>query len=280
MNCSQVNDLLDQLMDGELSDEQRQAMEAHGRECAECAAAIRSTMQLKALFAEMSPEADVPLAAQAKWRNAVRDASKQGRQRHLRRWIASAAAAAVVLVGVSLAFSQRIAPKQSVDAMPALEAAVGDEAVAISADGAGEARLASNGVREDAVDSAVVEADGVAEEAVAIDDDSNAMAAEEESESVGGAYDGQRAPVFELSLKVDNVDTACARIRELVQEYEGSADVQPVGDTGANIYVEITSDNAIDFLNAVLPLDGSGQTVELPDLSGGGRELLLLVLYQ
>ena len=92
MDCRQVNDMLDLLMDGALGDEEREAMEAHGRECPQCAAAIRATRQLKALFEQMEPEADVPLEAQAKWRGAVREASKRRKQKRLMRWIASAAA--------------------------------------------------------------------------------------------------------------------------------------------------------------------------------------------
>ena len=41
MDCTQVNSMLDMLMDDALSDEQRSAMGAHGRECPACAAAIR-----------------------------------------------------------------------------------------------------------------------------------------------------------------------------------------------------------------------------------------------
>ena len=37
MTCGEVNGLLDRLMDGELTEEERRAMEAHGRECPECA---------------------------------------------------------------------------------------------------------------------------------------------------------------------------------------------------------------------------------------------------
>ena len=105
MNCNQVNGMLDMLMDGTLDDVQRGALEAHGRECPTCAAAIRATLQMKALFEQMEPEADVPLAAQARWRGAVKAESKQQRQKRMRRWIASVAAAAVVLVGIGAAFT-------------------------------------------------------------------------------------------------------------------------------------------------------------------------------
>ena len=76
MDCLQVSEMLDMLMDGALDEGQCQALEAHGRECAQCAAAIRSTLQMKALLDQMEPEADVPLEAQARWRGAVKAEAK------------------------------------------------------------------------------------------------------------------------------------------------------------------------------------------------------------
>ena len=86
MNCAEVNGLLDFLMDGALDEGQRRALQAHAQTCPECAGAIRHAMQLKALFAEMEMEADVPLKAQAAWRNAVRAEEKRNRRRRFTRW--------------------------------------------------------------------------------------------------------------------------------------------------------------------------------------------------
>ena len=271
MDCTQVNGMLDMLMDDALSDEQRSAMEAHGRECPACAAAIRSTLQMKALFAQMEPEIDVPLEAQARWRGAVRQEAKPAKPIRLRRWIASVAAAAVVLVGVGAALVHREAPKQSatayedsaVVAMP-LEERAAEPALASG--------VASNAMTVDAP-GAVVEADGMADEAVAIGDAAMGLAAESE-------VPGLSAPAFELALRVKDVETACDRIRDLAQEYEAVADVQAAVDGGANIYVEIDAENAGDFLNAVAPMDASGKAVDVPDLAGGGRLLILLVLTE
>ncbi len=118
MTCKDVNGMLDRLMDGELTEDERRELEAHGRECPECAAEIRATLEMKALFEETLPEADVPLAAQAKWRGAIREAAKRDRQRKFTRWISSAAAALVVLVGVGVAMRGSLAPKNDA-AMPA-----------------------------------------------------------------------------------------------------------------------------------------------------------------
>lgn len=276
MDCTQVRDALDLLMDGALDDAQRQAMEAHEQECPACAAAIRATLQMKALFDQMEPEADVPLEAQAAWRGAVRAEAKRQKQRWLTRWIASAAAAAVVVVGVGMVFRLHGAPKQG--AKPIYEAKM---AAAQDEETAAEPVLASGGavagLRSNDAPGAVVEADGMADEAVALEEAAMDMAAEE-------AYQADEAPVqrptaCELTLQVDDVEVACDRICDLAQEYEAVAQVQPAGEGRANVYVEIAADNAGDFMNAVSPMDASGKAVDVPALSGSGRVLVLLALH-
>ena len=67
---------------------------------------------------------------------------------------------------------------------------------------------------------------------------------------------------------------------EITETFEAGDDVQAAVDGGANIYVEIDAENAGDFLNAVVPMDASGRAVDVPDLAGGGRLLILLVLTE
>ena len=43
MKCSETGALLDLLMDGALREDQLEALEAHARECPECAAQLRAT---------------------------------------------------------------------------------------------------------------------------------------------------------------------------------------------------------------------------------------------
>ena len=280
MNCDEVNRLLDLLMDGELTDEQRLELERHGRECPECAASIRETMQLKALMADMEPEVDVPLAAQAAWRNAVREEARQGRTRRFRRWAASAAAALVVLVGVGLAMNLRGAPKQDATAVPevaaklAYEAEEADEAAveAVEAEANSAAyvpEVAYEAEAFDAAESAVVETDG-ATSGVRVLAGGGAPAMSD--------AEARRTPACELSLRVADVDTACQRVLDLVEEYEGAADVQRLEDGGANLYVEVPSANAADLLTAALPLDTSGQEYDLPEFEGEGTTLVLVTL--
>ena len=316
MNCDRMGELLDRLLDGELTEEERRAMEAHGRECPACAEAIRATMQMKALFAGMETEADVPLEAQARWRGAVKaEAAAQSRRRMIR-WIASAAAAVVAVAGISLSLNGRNAPNKSTGTMAmeqsyeAVEAAGAAEAgtapapeataeparelpvsvdavsnnaaapVSTSAPAPVQPDVALESVEFAAAGSAVVEADGSAgTDAVAIDEEESGLIAFEESdEPLLCAAVAQRAPACELSIRVEDVDAACKNIGDLVEEYEGTADVQALADGGANIYVEIEAENAADFLSAVLPLDISEGKTEPPELSDEGSLLLLIAL--
>lgn len=305
MNCAEVNGLLDLLMDGELTDEQRRAMEAHGRECPECAEAIRSTMQMKALFDKMGPEVDVPLEAQAKWRGAVKAEAAKQRKGRMIRWIASAAAAVVAVAGIGLAMNGRNAPEKGATLMAVEESSAESEttysagetqsepvavsnAAAIgmtlgeSPSGAAYTVAESAGEAESyaAADNAVVEADG-AIEAKAVDAESEAddmVSFEEADEELVCAAVAQRAPACELSIRVEDVETACDHIRDLVEEYEGAADVQSLADGSANVYIEIDADNAEDFLSAVLPMDLSDASAEPPELSDEGTLLLLLTV--
>ena len=278
MDCSQVGEMLDLLMDGALDEKQRQALEAHGRECPACAATIRSTLQMKALFDQMEPEVDVPLEAQARWRGAVRAEAKVQKQKRLRRWFASAAAAVVLLVGVGMAFRLKSTPKQNAASLME-ERSVGriEERVA-------EPTLTSSGVvthvRSNAAPGAVVEADGVADEAVAIADSEMDMSVSEMAYEAEEAASGQGTPACELTLKVDDLAVACDRIRDLAQEYEAVADIQAAGDGRANVFVEIAGENAVDFLNAVAPIDTSSEVVNVPELTASGRMLVLLALRQ
>lgn len=293
MDCTEFNGMLDLLMDGALSDVERRAMEAHGLECPECAVAMRSTLQMKALFDQMEPEVDVPLNVQAEWRGAVREASKQQKQKRMRRWIVSAAAAVVVLAGAGLTLGLRGAPKQSATA-PSFEAqsvVEMEDAAAPVNEKAAQPALASGGVvsnlRADAAPAneapgAVVEADGAAGEAVAYEEPSEAMNAFEAEEAYAAedAATSPLAPACELAIQVEDVDVACSRVCDLAQEYEAKADVQTVGDGGANVYVEIAGANAEDFLSAVAAMDGSGKGVDMPGLAKGDQVLILLVLHR
>ena len=290
MNCAEFNGLLNALLDGELSDGQRRDMEAHGRACPECAEALRQTMQLKALFAEMEPEVEVPLQAQAKWRGAVREEVRRRAHKRTLRWIGTAAAAVVVLAGAGWAMSLRNAPDRSAEAkmLAVNEAAVvteeayGAKAMAPAMDAEAPAEMAVGG--------AIIEADGamydeaVASEAAEMDageveyDEAEALEDIEATAAPMCAALALRSPACEFTIRVEDVDTACARVSDLAVEYDAQADVQQLENGGANVYVELSAEDAEAFLAAVAPMDASGQEQELPEPEGEGSALVLLVI--
>ena len=190
MICKDVSGMLDRLMDGELTADERRELEAHGRQCPECAEEIRAAFEMKALFEEALPEVDVPLAAQAKWRGAVREAAKQDRKKKWTRWIGSAAAAVVVLAGVGLALNGSLAPKQEAAQKLAVvqEAAEADGAaeaneVEYAAEAVNEADAAAGGAYE------AREADFAAEAA----DEAPVIETDGESEALATGYDAPKA---------------------------------------------------------------------------------------
>ena len=272
-------------MDGELTDQQRRDMEAHGRQCPECAEAIRQTKQLKALMEQLEPEVDVPLAAQAKWRGAVREAARQSRKKRLYRWISSAAAAVVVLVGVGLALNARVAPKGVETTQAVLERAVESEAVE-EADCAGEAEEAAvayeveeaavayeaeaaeaparapakaAGMSAVAAENAVIEADGAA----ACDED-DLIEINRSPDAGMCAAVAQKTAAYEATIRVKDVDAACRQIEDIAREYEGEADVRRLEDGGASIYLTLDAVNASDLIAAIAHLNAGEDALELP----------------
>lgn len=278
MTCDVFGGLLDALMDGELTDEQRREMMAHAQACPDCAAALRATVQLKALFDEMEPEVDVPLAAQARWRNAVRDEAARRRRGRLTRWAYAAAAAIVVLAGVGLALNMKRAPKRAGDmTLVAAKTAVVESATEEAAPEA----IARDAAAFDAGANAVVETDGAADyamEEAAAPEAFEADMAEEVADVAAAGVAVKLAPACEMTLRAKDVDTACSRISDLAREYEGAADVQRLEDGGANLYVTVDAADAGDFLNAVVPMDESGLEIKTPDVSGDGAVLILITL--
>lgn len=308
MNCDQINEMLDLMLDGALTDEQRAAMEAHGRECPACAAAIRQATQLKALFSDMEPEVDVPLEAQAGWRNAVRKAAGQRRRARLYRWLGTVAAVAVLGVGIMLGL--RGMPVRNA-AISAVEQSVRSEEASLPLEtrepvAAPEGAMPERAAADEApMEGAVIESDGGvvaaagamdagAAEEVAVEeaDFEEAAMPEEDMEEADSEEDTvyfaeeapvcaaakQRGPACEIRLRVASVENACDLIRDLASEYEGSAEIQSLEDGGANAYVEIAAQYAADFISAIQPMHTGDEALEAPALSEEGTVLMLLAL--
>lgn len=276
MNCEQVSACLDLLMDGELNDDMRRELDAHGQNCPACAKAIRDTLQLKALLSEMEPEVAVPLPAQAAWRGAVREAAQRDRRRKLVRWIGSAAAAVVVLVGVTLAFNGGAGPRKDAAAtrlsneVAVVQEAAGEEALYGETDreeAAYEAEAPALRMAEAPVESAVIETDGAQELTdIAETTDAGVCAAVALS-----------APSAQVDVRVKDVDAACRQIIDLASEYEGEADEQRLGEGGANLYVTLDAANAADFLSAVAAMDLDGRPADMPGQDSGTIQILVTV---
>lgn len=256
MKCSDTGALLDLLMDGALREDQLEALEAHARECPECAAQLEAARALSALMDELPPEVDVPLTAQAAWRGAVRDEAKARRTRRLTRWVSAVAAGAVLVVGVGatvLRQNARQARMSAVVQMADADAGTIENAYEAAAnESAAFGAVMAGGA---AGDAAVLEADGV-------------------SLSMAEPAETAAAPMQELRVKVDDVDAACDTICDLVSEYEGSTDAQRT-DGGANLYVTLPGENLADFMSAIAHWEIEGE----PAPAGAETASLLLVIH-
>jgi len=241
LNCSEVNELLDRLMDNDLDEDMRAALEMHAQSCPQCAENIRATIEMKEMLDGMDDEAEVPLAAQAAWRKAVKQEAVRMHMRKTHRAFGAVAAAVVVFIGVGFAVSFG-----NVDTKIPTDDALKTE---VNFD-----ETAAKGI-------AVIESDG-AEASVA--------RAVPEMAKV-------RA-LTEFIYTVESIDSACGYISDLVAEYEGSVDEQRVEDNKANLYISLPAENVEDFLTASSYLDVSGQLYESTDLGSVGNVSILIVL--
>lgn len=144
MTCEELRAKLDAYIDGELSADERRAIDDHAAACADCGRELDLAKLVRDALGEMGEEVAVPLQARAGWRNAVRAEAKRKRNR---RWMraAYAAAAALVLVIGAAALMRNVPARQ--DVQPMTIAAAPTEAV-VARDGGMEA--ATLVVEEDA----------------------------------------------------------------------------------------------------------------------------------
>lgn len=105
MNCEKAMQLLDAYVDGELAQEELQALENHAKACEACRRELRAARLLKHTLAHMDDELAVPLQAQAAWRNAVRAEAQKKKRNTWLRGAYAVAAALVIMLGVGLAFN-------------------------------------------------------------------------------------------------------------------------------------------------------------------------------
>ncbi|MBR4441645.1 MAG: hypothetical protein IKS52_00045, partial [Clostridia bacterium] len=160
------------------------------------------------------------------------------------------------------------------------------------ADGAYEANDATmEGAEAKAMNRAVAEigemdlADEEAFEADVAEDALETMGAEDlfDAEATSEpapmcAAAAQLSPACEMTIESKGVATACDVIRDLADEFEGTADVQNVEGGSANVYVEMDARYAGEFLSSVAKLDDSQNPPEVPSFADEGQVRMLLVI--
>lgn len=250
MKCSDVNALLDRLMDDELSDEMRIELNKHASVCPQCAEMINATIEMKEMLTEMHEEADVPLAAQAAWRKAVKQEAVRIKARKFYHKAGTVAAAVVVLVGIGIAVTNRdMAPQKAQN-----------DVMQISAD----YETAEMEEAADISQIAAIESDGSGETAASM---ARTMPAPSEFTAIN-----------ECILCVEDIDETFGYISDLVAEYEGNVDEYRAEDNRANLYITLPTENVGEFLSASKHLDTSGSAFENVKIGSEEMTTLLLIL--
>lgn len=241
MKCSEINQFLDLLMDDAISDEQMQLLRTHSESCPDCAESIRAAFEMKEMFAQMEEEVDVPLAAQAAWRRAVKAEASRKKMNRFYRAAGSVAAVAVLAIGIGWGINMD----------GAAPTAQPDTAIVIASGSNEETPMAK---------TAVIQADG------------EPGTAETESIAAARSMSTDSAPMHEYQMTVENVDSACNHISDITAEYEGTIEIQRIDNesgSGANIYLSLPSENVNDFMSAISHLDLSGNIssgIEIGDI--------------
>lgn len=248
MKCSEINQFLDLLMDDAISDEQMQLLRTHGESCPDCAESIRAAFEMKEMFAQMEEEVDVPLAAQAAWRRAVKAEASRKKMNRFYTAAGSVAAIAVLAIGIGWGINMD----------GAAPVAQPDTAI-VMASGADEDMAMAK--------TAVIQADG---EQATSDADSVMSVRSISADSM---------PMHEYHMVVDNLDSACSHISDIAEEYEGTAAIQRLDDisaSAANIYISLPNENAQDFMSAISHLDVAGNI--LTEIEAGNAETFSILL--
>lgn len=114
MNCNEFKSRLDFYIDGDLSPEERAAMQKHAQECESCNEELKFALMLGDMLSEAAEEITPPLPAQAAWRNAVRAESRRRNMTlRFRRMGAVAAVMAVMVGGMAFIRSQGLMGQDS-----------------------------------------------------------------------------------------------------------------------------------------------------------------------
>ena len=262
-------------------------VEEHCQCCAECAGKLKLNRQMMRVFAEMAPEMDVPLKAQAAWRGAVKQEARRKRQRRAYRYIGGIAAAMVVAIGATLAF--KMPAKLDMSAVDSAAVRTVERAEEVSEAAEMDYSTAeSEEIVEDADYEVIEDAYQSVEEAAEEEPAAMEYAAEASLFEADGATYALNAamkttggPMQEIVMTVDDVERACDYAQDLAQEYEGGIDVQRYDVDGApcaNLYIQLPAANAAEYMEAMYHFDQSGAAAEPVEVRGDGKVYLILVL--
>lgn len=270
MNCEEFVRQLDLLMDDALDEAQRRELNEHAHACPDCAAELRAALQLKAMLKSLPVEADVPLAAQAGWRRAVRAESRRAGTRRLTRMAAAAAAVLVAVVGVRLAAPKANDATSLAPAKSASYESAADEAErAVSESFEEDMEVAEEEVLFTAGESAASNAYDAGiplygEVSLAAD------GAEEEASDIGSA-----AQLYSVAIRVEDVQAAGEGILDAAREYDADAALTETED-GAQVEAALSAKDARELLEAIRPWDAEPDAVALPEVADGGDVTLLI----
>ena len=107
MTCKELNDTLDDFLDGRLAEARRAVLEEHIAACANCRGTVAAARRLNALLKEYG-ETDVPIPDTAYFDQALAKAAHSGtrreRQRYWLKGFGTAVAAGVALLAIGILF--------------------------------------------------------------------------------------------------------------------------------------------------------------------------------
>lgn len=269
MSCERFHELLNSFLDSELSQPERERMIRHADNCAECSRALEEMTQLLTLCAEMDEGLEMPLSAQAAWREAVRQEAAQrapkSRWRPAVRVVGGLAAAMVLLVSSTAALRRQgtlpaAAPNPVRSAVvqmsrPSQETVFQEEALT------GASTLASQQDSASRSDGGMLESDGFTSRGVIAGNGAGDVSSQQQS-SLVVLRSASR------TIETASFDTDFDNLRDLVNEYEGyfelsSVSGQPLRDQEtagrtAILTIRVPTSKLDEFMQA---LDNLGVTV-------------------
>lgn len=236
--CQRFRELLDGYMDDTLSQEDKQFVKAHTQACETCRQELSLLTEIKAAIGGLDDDIVVPLPAQAAWRSAVRKEIRLKKNKKIIRFIASAAAAVVVLFATTFAMRET----------GALPPRMIEEPFSVPA--AGAASLEFTAVTETAAfDAPMMRSAGYSEEIVLEAD------GEMDEVIVGGQQEENIIRSCDVVKASADIEADIQSVYDLTEEYEGyiSEDIRDFAlqSSHATLVCRIPCDLMEDYITAL-----------------------------